>query len=110
MFNKIKRKSMGLYKGIFWYIKNNICEDRLFVIKSECDSCGNFLDKSLILTSKCGINFNHKIEWSKLSKTITQGKPFDYYPRGRVEIINKRKKITAVVFFHPSLCAEVIKK
>lgn len=46
--------------------------------------------------------FNHKAEWQKLPKSLTGGKPYHYYPRGRVEV--KRNKAT--VYLNPQLNRE----
>ena len=47
---------------------------------------------------------NHERAWAKLDKKITQGKPYNYYPRGRVEI----KKGKARIFLNPALNEESI--
>lgn len=86
---------MHYYKGIFWYIPN---EHKLIAIKTVCDENGYALD-DVKYSSKSGENFNHKIEWSKLHKSITANKPYNYYPRGRVEFKNSK----ATVFFNPTL-------
>ncbi len=96
-------KRMPLYKGIFWYIN-----EQLFCIKAACDNTGRIID-NVELSSKSGRNFNHKIEWSKLPKEITQRKPFDYYPRGRVELV-WAQKLAARVYLNPTLCEESIKE
>ena len=44
-------------------------------------------------SSKSGNNFNHKAEWSKLPKSVTNGQPYNYFPRGRVEIKNNKAKV-----------------
>ena len=40
-----------------------------------------------------------------LNKKDTEGKAFDYYPRGRVEI----KHGKAVVYINPNLCTDLIR-
>ncbi len=96
-------KRMPLYKGIFWYIG-----EQLFCIKAVCDNVGCIVD-NVELSSKSGTNFNHKVEWTKLPKQITQRKPFDYYPRGRVELV-RAQKLTARIYLNPTLCEEGIKE
>ncbi len=93
---------MPLYKGIFWYI-----DEQLFCIKATCDSTGRIID-NVQLSSKSGTNFNHKAEWAKLPKEITQRKPFDYYLRGRVELVGS-PTLTAKIYLNPTLCEEIIK-
>ena len=43
---------------------------------------------------------NHRLAWEKLPQAVTQGKPFDYYPRGRVEL-----RGTAAGCSSPRTCA-----
>lgn len=86
---------MIIYKGIFWYIP---IEHKLIAVKVACDENGNTLANTSY-SSKSRENFNHKTEWSKLHKSITNNKPYNYYPRGRVEI----KKGKATIFFNPVL-------
>ena len=92
---------MNIYKGVFWWI-----DEQLLCRKVLCDENGVPLEEAEF-TSKSGDNFNHQAEWQKLPRTITGGKPYNYYPRGRVEI--KRGKAT--VYLNPVLnCQEVIEK
>lgn len=85
-------------KGIFWLITNQSGEKELLCIKVACDAMGDPKEQ-VMFSSKSGENFNHKAEWSKLSPRLTLGKPFNYFPRGRVEI--RKGKVT--VFCHPEL-------
>ena len=84
-----------MYKGIFWY---NPIEGELIVKKVACDCSGEALE-AVEYSSKSGADFNHKAEWAKLSRNITNGQPYNYYPRGRVEI----KKNKATVYLSPIL-------
>ena len=43
--------------------------------------------------------FDHQKQWEKLPREVTQGKPFDHYPRGQVQI----KDCQATVLCHHSL-------
>ncbi len=43
--------------------------------------------------AKSGSTYNHKLVWGQLSKSQTHNKPYNYYPRGRVEIYNGVAKI-----------------
>lgn len=80
---------MSVYKGIFWYVPH---EKRLITVKVKCDRNGVALENANY-SSKSGENFNHKAEWEKFTKSITKGYPFNYYPRGRVEVKNGKVKI-----------------
>lgn len=87
-----------MYKGIFWLITDRLGEKQLICVKVSCDANGTPLD-TVSFSSKSGENFNHQAEWDKLSSKTTNGKPYNYFPRGRVEI--KKGRIT--VYCHPDL-------
>ena len=55
-------------------------------------------------SSKSGDNFNHRFEWARLDRKVTEGQPFNYYPRGRVEIKNGK----ATVYLNPVINKECI--
>ena len=90
-----------MQKGLFW------CKDplaptlELITVSVPCDAEGNPTEP-VVFTAKSGENFNHKIEWQRLGKDITGGHPFDYYPRGRVEVRNG--KVT--IYLNPDLNTE----
>ena len=84
-----------MYKGIFWYEPS---EQKLIVKKVACDRNGLALEP-IEYSSKSGDNFNHKAEWAKLPRNVTNGHTYNYYPRGRVEI----KKGKATVYLNPAL-------
>ncbi|MCH5162645.1 MAG: hypothetical protein J1G38_04065 [Clostridiales bacterium] len=87
---------MNLCKGVFWIADN--AEKYLFRI--PCDIDGNVIGKTEYpLNSKDGSNYNHKKLWATLPKDVTFGKPFDYFPRGRVEIRNAK----ATVYLNPNI-------
>ncbi len=85
-------------KGIFW-----LAGRKLLTVKVRCDGNGTALEPAAF-SAKSGENFNHRAEWAKLPKCVTDGLPFDYWPRGRVEI----KRGRATVFLHPSLNREPV--
>lgn len=90
-------------KGIFWCKDfDTDCPD-LITVAVPCDING-LPNEEVTFSSKSGENFNHKTEWSKLPKSITHGKPFNCYPRGRVEIKNGK----ATVFLNPDIHTERI--
>lgn len=86
---------MTLYKGIFWYDPS---QGRLIVKKVACNENGAALE-AVEYSSKSGDNFNHQAEWAKMPKSVTGGHPYNYYPRGRVEV----KKNKATVYLNPVL-------
>lgn len=92
-----------LYKGVFWVpdIEN---PDKNYCFKIECNSEGTPSNSTLELNAKSGTTYNHKLLWAKLPKSITKNKPYNYYPRGRVEISNGVAKI----FYNGNLNTEDI--
>ena len=79
-------------KGIFWVVIDDE-ETNLISVTAECDVDGTSINPDILFSSKSGDNFNHKIEWSRLPHSVTKGKLFNYYPRGRVEIKNGKVRI-----------------
>ena len=92
----------NFYKGVFWYVPD---KEELIVKKVACDNNGMALELTEY-TSKSGDNFNHKIEWSKFQHFITRGKPYNFYPRGRVEIKHRK----ATVYLNPALNEQQIQE
>lgn len=95
------QKDLNLYRGIFWIRDiNNVYSSDLY-FKIPCDTNGSIIDSDfkipLSMSSKGNDNYNHKNVWNSLSRKKTGGKPFDYYPRGRIEIRNG----TAVIYLSP---------
>ena len=91
-----------MYKGIFWRALNREGEPVWICRKVLCDADGVPTEPFVDFSAKSGDNFNHKAEWEKLSRSVTDGRPFDWFPRGRVEI--KRGRV--VIYAHPSLTAD----
>lgn len=83
-----------LYRGIFWI--KDIESFASVVVKAECNSNGFFVAIPVSeLIAKSGAEFNHQAAWSTLPKRETDNKPYNYYPRGRVEIRNSKAVIYA---------------
>ena len=99
-------KTRFLYKGIFWI--TNIEEPSSELCFSiPCDSNGNIVgDTKYQINAKSKTTYNHENLWKQLPSNLTNNKPFNYYPRGRVEIINGK----AVIYANPILCIDEIKK
>lgn len=95
---------MGVYKGVFWMTDNR---QEGYIFRIPCDCEGNVVGQAEYqLNSKNGQNYNHKLLWASLPKLLTQGKPFDYFPRGRVEIRNSH----ATVYLNPDINIESIQE
>lgn len=93
---------MSLYKGVFWI---TAAQSEQYFFRNPCNSMGDITGATEYpLCSKDGTNYNHKILWSLLSKALTQNKPFDYFPRGRVEIRNAK----ATVYLNPDINTEEV--
>ena len=90
-------------KGIFWCDSFGRDSPHLIVVSVKCDADGKS-DSPIDFSSKSGQNFNHKAEWQKLSRSVTRGQPFNYYPRGRVEIKNRK----ATIYLNPDLNNTVV--
>ena len=82
-------------KGLFWWTR-----ERLLCVQFPCGAGGNTLGDAAPLADWN----NHRRAWARLPKDVTQGKAFDYYPRGRVELRQGR----AYLFLSPLLCREEV--
>ena len=82
----------SLCKGLFWLIKNDVGEDILLCVVEPFNT-----DDNVVKLEEQ--KMNHERTWLMLDKRITRSKPYNYFPRGRVEI--KREK--AVVYLNPIL-------
>ena len=85
-------------KGIFWVTDHNSEKPQLITVSVECSASG-YSYSPVSYSSKSGDNFNHKIEWQRLDRTVTNGMPYNYYPRGRVEIKNGK----AIIYINPDI-------
>ena len=88
-------------KGIFWVTDPNSEKPQLITVSVECSASG-YSDLPVSYSSKSGDNFNHKIEWQRLDRIVTNGLPYNYYPRGRVEIKNGK----AIIYINPDINKE----
>lgn len=82
-------------KGIFWILPTGV-----LTVTISCDSDGNIIKPlELLLNAKTGTTYNHKLTWESISKDITGGHSYNYYPRGRVEIRNNK----AIIYLNPTI-------
>lgn len=90
-----KEKKDKLYKGLFWVkdVKNIVKDSVCFLVPYDKEGNGDVSGYDSSVVSKSGDSLNHKRLWETLSSNITYNKPFDYYPRGRVEIKNRKAKV-----------------
>lgn len=78
-----------LYRGIFWIPDVDDVYNSQLYFQIPCDYDGNISSDFQISTqmsSKGTDNYNHKNVWETLPTRLTLGKPYNYFPRGRVEI------------------------
>ena len=92
--NKLLTEDSELYRGIFWVVDEDNIEknsDYCFKIITNADGSIISIDDSRI--AKSGNTYNHELVWKSLPSKMTHGYPYNYYPRGRVEIRNGIAKI-----------------
>ncbi len=86
---------MQLYKGIFWIVdRENYENNKNYCFLIPTDALGNNIT-DMELNAKTGTTFNHEKVWNSLPSRLKFGRPFDHYPRGRVEISNAKATIYA---------------
>jgi len=98
-------------KGLFWIVpvefdsKNNPSPHTLNAVidySAICDENGVMADDQPPYNSKKGNSYSHERSWSLVNDYLPKklrDKPWNYYPRGRVEITNGK----ATVYFNPVL-------
>lgn len=94
-------ESRELSKGIFWVKDASNIEDSGIFLDIPCTPEGDAFDSSG-LNAKNGTTYNHERTWPLLGTSITEGKPYNYYPRGRVHIANDK----ATIFANPNIANE----
>ena len=96
-------------KGIFWIAdRKNLQNNEPYLFRIPVDPVGVPcpLMSIPLLNSKHGDHYNHKKTWEEyVSAELRGGKPYNYYPRGRVEIKEKGK---AKIFLNPDIATEEI--
>ena len=78
-------------RGVFWVI-----DGELYAYP--------FIEGGNIGVAKSGLTFNHKLLWDSI-KPRGCNKPYNYYPRGRVDFSNKGKPI---VYANPNIDENII--
>ncbi|MCM1507682.1 MAG: hypothetical protein NC177_11190 [Ruminococcus flavefaciens] len=105
--NKDILESSQLYRGIFWIKDIDRIYDSGLYFRIPCDKNGlTEYEIPSEVSAKNAPDYNHKKLWESLPKKITAGKPFDFYPRGRIEIRNTK----AFVYHSPHIPQDVLKK
>lgn len=97
-----------LYRGVFWVTDTALGSDSIIAVKFPCTSDGQLTDAdSDTQAEHLQKEINHKKIWAQLPHKVTLGKPFDYYPRGRVEV---RKGGKVLIFCSPYICTDKLKE
>jgi len=89
-------------KGLFWKIPNDNGEQKLLTYAAVCDSNGVIEKGQPAYNSKKGDSFSHERTWPLVAEGLPQrirSKPWNFYPRGRVEMSNGK----ATVYHNPLL-------
>lgn len=96
-------------KGIFWIVdRENLKNNEPYLFRIPVDPVGIPCPLTHIppLNSKHGDNYTHKRTWEEyVPAELRGGKPYNYYPRGRVEIKDKGK---TKIFLNPDIATEEI--
>lgn len=88
-------------KGLFWAI-NESGNRQLLTFTAECGRDGAVLDSQPPYNSRKGDSYAHKQSWEAAADGCSReirNKPWNYFPRGRVEIANGK----ATVYHNPAL-------
>lgn len=96
-----------LYKGVFWIVDQDDIEKNAkycFTIPSDC--YGNIESNGPELNAKSGTTYNHEKLWRSLPRSLTLGKAFNHFPRGRVEIQNAK----ATIYLNPQINTKEIQQ
>ena len=103
---KLVEGATDLYKGIFWIVNmDDIYANDKYCFLIPTDMNGK-VASSIDLNAKSGTTYNHERTWKMLSSVYTHGKPYNYYPRGRVEIANGK----AIIYLNPVINTEEVKR
>lgn len=94
-------ETKDLSSGIFWVLTDDLALDCYMLLSFEvpCDRYGTPVGRhALQLNSKNGKTYNHQKVWETVVQQDSSyrpynKKPYDYYPRGRVQIANNKAQI-----------------
>ena len=97
-----KEKKMEGYmrKGVFWAIPDDDGKPYILKLSAVCDSNGKITEESPAYNSKKGDSYSHEQSWSSVTESSSKkirDKPWNHFPRGRVEIKNGK----AIVYHNP---------
>ena len=87
-------------KGLFWLIPDYNGDYKMLSYSANCNENGIANENQPPYNSKKGNSYSHKNSWYIVTSTLPikiRSKPWNYYPRGRVEIANNK----ATVYHNP---------
>jgi hypothetical protein len=111
-FESLPLESSQLCSGVFWIVDiNNIESNKKYCFQIPCDMNGipDNAEK-YNLNAKSGTTYNHEKLWKMLGSKFTNNKPYNYYPRGRVDISNSKVIVYLNPVINTSEIQEFIKK
>ncbi|MBQ2580013.1 MAG: hypothetical protein II574_00130 [Ruminococcus sp.] len=98
-----KSEKKELCRGVFW-----VNDDDILSVKYPCTSDGDLICADAQTAEKTDLKLiNHKKLWKEFPHYITAGLPFNYLPRGRVEV---RRGGKAIIFCSPHICTDETKQ
>lgn len=103
---KILRESSELAQGVFWIVDlDELNKNKTYCFPIYCTSDGINTGDTSKLNAKSGITYNHEKLWAQLPQKLTHGKPYNYYPRGRIQINHGK----AIIYLNPNIATEEVK-
>ncbi|MCL2775859.1 MAG: hypothetical protein FWD71_21315 [Oscillospiraceae bacterium] len=104
---KSANESTELCSGVFWVISDSsdLKDYNLLAFEIPCDAYGNVIEvPEIALNAKSGNTYNHKKLWENEIENNPahkpyNRKPYNYYPRGRVDISNN----WATIYLNPNI-------
>ena len=96
-----------LAKGMFWIVdRDKVAYNAPYCVRIPCNPEGQSTEIDATNLAKSGDTYNHERYWKSMPKAITHGKPFDYYPRGRVEIAHGK----ATIYLNPHIAIVAVEQ
>lgn len=100
-------ESSELYSGVFWIPNlDDINKNKNYCFQIPTLSSGEIDSDGLELNAKSGTTYNHEKLWNQLSTSMTNNNPYNYYPRGRVQITNGK----AIIYLNPNINTEEVQE
>ena len=95
----------SLAKGIFWIVDlDDVQRNAPYCVRIPCTPDGRSIEIDEAHLAKSGDTYNHERYWVAMPRTLTRGLPFDYYPRGRVEIAHGK----ATIYLNPHIATDEV--